>query len=61
MANLKFTNSKGTSLRSVAAFVMYAMTAMAQNATDVCRPAPVIRVKKTEPAIDAQEANRTIK
>jgi Family of unknown function (DUF6130) len=42
MANLKYTSSKGTSLLSVAAIVLYAMTAMAQNATDICRPAPVI-------------------
>jgi len=42
MANLKCTSLKGTSLLSVAAIVLYAMTAMAQNATDICRPAPVI-------------------
>jgi hypothetical protein len=42
MADLKYTKSKGTSLLSVAAIVLYAMTAMAQNATDICRPAPVI-------------------
>jgi Family of unknown function (DUF6130) len=42
MAALKYTKSKGTSLLSVAAIVLYAMTAMAQNATDICRPAPVI-------------------
>jgi len=42
MANLEYTSSKGTSLLSVAAIVLYAMTAMAQNATDICRPAPVI-------------------
>jgi uncharacterized protein DUF6130 len=42
MANLKCTSWKGTSLLSVVAIVLYAMTAMAQNATDVCRPAPVI-------------------
>ena len=42
MANLKYTNSKGTSLLWVAANVLYAMTAMAQNATDICRHAPVI-------------------
>ena len=42
MTNLKYTSSKGTSLLSVAAIVLYAMTAMAQNATDICRPAPVI-------------------
>ncbi len=32
MADLKYTKSKGTSLLSVAAIVLYAMTAMAQNA-----------------------------
>jgi hypothetical protein len=42
MANLKCTSSKGTSLLSVAAIVLYAMAAVAQNATDVCRLAPVI-------------------
>jgi Family of unknown function (DUF6130) len=42
MANLKCTSWKGTSLLSVVAIVLYALTAMAQNATDVCRPAPVI-------------------
>ena len=42
MANLKYTSLKGTSLLSVAAIVLYAMTAMAQNATDICRPASVI-------------------
>ena len=40
MANLKFTNSKGKSLLSVAAIVMCAMTAMGQNAADICRPGP---------------------
>jgi Family of unknown function (DUF6130) len=42
MANLKHTSSKGTFLLSVAAIVLYATTAIAQNATDICRPAPVI-------------------
>jgi hypothetical protein len=42
MANLKYTSSKGTSLLSVAAIVLCAMAAMAQNATDICRPASVI-------------------
>ena len=49
MANLKHRNSKGTSLLSVAAIVLYAMTAMAQNATDICRPAPVIPLAASEP------------
>jgi len=42
MANLKYTRSKGTSLLSVAAIVLCAMTAVAQSAKDSCRPAPVI-------------------
>ena len=42
MANLKYTSSKGTSLLSVAAIVLYAMTAVAKGARDNCRPAPVI-------------------
>ena len=42
MANPKYASSKGTSLLSVAAIVLYAMSAVAQNATDICRPAPVI-------------------
>lgn len=42
MANLKDTSSKGTSLLAVAAIVLYAMTTMAQNPTDNCRPAEVI-------------------
>jgi len=42
MANLKFTSSKSTSLLSVAAIVLYAMTAMAQNPTDTCRLTRVI-------------------
>jgi len=50
MANLKYASSKGTSLLSVAAIVLYAMPAMAQNATDNCRPAPVIPLAgATEP------------
>jgi hypothetical protein len=43
------TSSKGTALLSVAAIVLYAMTAMAQNATDICRPAPVIPLTGSEP------------
>jgi hypothetical protein len=42
MANLKYSSSKGTSLLSVAAIVLCAMTAVAQSATDKCRPASVI-------------------
>ncbi len=49
MANLKHTSSKGTSLLPVAAAVLYAMTAIAQNATDVCRPTSVIPLTGSEP------------
>jgi len=49
MANLKYTNSKGTSLLSVAAIVLYAMTAVAQGARDNCGPAPVIPLTASEP------------
>ena len=42
MADLKYTKSKGTSLLSVAAIMLYAMTAVAQSARDNCRLAPVI-------------------
>jgi hypothetical protein len=42
MADLKYPNSKGISLLSVAAIVLFAMTAVAQNATDKCRLASVI-------------------
>ena len=49
MANLKHTSLKGTSLLSVAAIVLYAMTAVAQSAKDSCRPASVIPLATTEP------------
>jgi hypothetical protein len=49
MANLKNTSSKWTSLLSVAAIVLYAMPAIAQNATDTCRPASVIPLTGNEP------------
>jgi hypothetical protein len=42
MASLKCTRLKGAFLLSVAAIALYAITAMTQNATDNCRPAPVI-------------------
>jgi hypothetical protein len=42
MAKLKYSSLIGTSLLLVAAIVLYAMTAMAQNATDICRLAQVI-------------------
>ena len=46
MAIRKYTSSKGTSLLSVAAIALYATTAVAQNATDKCRPAPVIPLRQ---------------
>lgn len=42
MTNLKHSNLKGVSLLSAAAIVLFAMTAVAQNPTDKCRPAQVI-------------------
>jgi hypothetical protein len=48
MANPKYASSKGTFLLSVAAIVLYAMTAVAQSAKDSCRPA-VIPLAATEP------------
>ena len=45
----KYTSSKGTSLLSVAAIVLCAMNAMAQNATDKCRLASVIPLSREEP------------
>ena len=42
MANLKYTSSIRTPLLSVAAIALWATTAVAQNPTDICRPAPVI-------------------
>jgi hypothetical protein len=48
MANLKYTRSKGISLL-LAAIVLYAMTAVAQSATDNCRPAQVIPLTISEP------------
>src|ERR1700687_6002146 len=50
MANLKCTSLKVTSLLSVAAIVLCSVTAMAQNAKDICRPAPVVpRASGSEP------------
>jgi Family of unknown function (DUF6130) len=49
MANPKYASSKGTSLLSVAAIVLCAMTAVAQSASDKCRPAPVIPLATSEP------------
>jgi hypothetical protein len=50
MANLKYPSSKGTSLLSVAAIVLCATTAVAQSASDKCRPAPVIPLASEPPA-----------
>ena len=50
MANLKNTGSKGASLLSVAVMLLCATTAAAQNATDRCRPAPVIPLASEPPA-----------
>ena len=49
MATLTYTRPKGTSLLSVAAIVLYAMTAVAQSATDMCGPTPVIPLPSEEP------------
>ena len=49
MAKLKYASSKRTSVLSVAAIVMYAVTAFAQTAKDTCRPTPVIPLTSKEP------------
>jgi hypothetical protein len=49
MPGLKYATSKGMSLLSVAVFVLCARTAVAQSATDNCRPAPVIPLTGSEP------------
>src|ERR1700730_7210503 len=50
MANLKYTSLKVSSPLSVAAIVLCSVSAMAQNATDICRPAPVVpRASGSEP------------
>ncbi|HEX6436227.1 MAG TPA: DUF6130 family protein [Candidatus Binatia bacterium] len=50
MTNLKHTSLRCAFLLSVTAIVLYAMSAIAQNATDICRPAPVIPLSAGEPA-----------
>ena len=50
MANLKYKNSIGTPLLSFAFIVLWAMTAVAQNATSKCRPASVIPLANEPPA-----------
>jgi hypothetical protein len=49
MAKLKNTSSKGTSLLSVAAIMVYAVTAFAQSAKETCGPTPVIPLTSKEP------------
>jgi hypothetical protein len=49
MAQLTSTSPRGTSLLSVAAIVLYAMTAVAQSAKDTCGPTPVIPLTSEEP------------
>ena len=51
MTNLMYAKSKGASLLSVAAVTLCFMTttAVAQTASDNCRPAGVIPLDKTEP------------
>jgi Family of unknown function (DUF6130) len=49
MANLRYISSKGTLLLSVAAIVLCAMTAVAQSASDSCKPASVIPLAGSEP------------
>ena len=49
MANLKDISSEGTSLLSVAAIVLCAMTAAAQSPTDSCKPAHVIPLTMEQP------------
>jgi uncharacterized protein DUF6130 len=49
MANLKYTGSIRTSLLSLAAILLCAMTALAQSAKDACGPAAVIPRTGEEP------------
>jgi uncharacterized protein DUF6130 len=49
MPHLKYTTLKSASLLSVAAIMLCARTAVAQSATDNCRPAPVIPLTGSEP------------
>ena len=50
MANLKYRSSKRAAVLSVAAIVLFATTASAQNPTDKCRPSPVIPLASEPPA-----------
>jgi hypothetical protein len=49
MLRLRYKNSKGISLLSVAVFVPYAMIAFAQSAKDTCGPTPIIPLTSEEP------------
>jgi len=49
VANLKYAISKATFLFSLAAAVLYAMTAVAQSTSDVCGPTSVIPLTTSEP------------
>ena len=49
MANLKSSTSIGASLLAVAAIMLFATPASAQNAMDSCRPARVIPLAASEP------------
>lgn len=49
MENLKYTSLKATYLLSLAAIVLYAMTAVAQSTSDVCGPTSVIPLTTSEP------------
>lgn len=49
MPDLKYMTSKGMPLILVAVFVLCARTAVAQSATDNCRPASVIPLTSKEP------------
>src|SRR5262245_34081397 len=49
MPHLKYTTSKGASLVSVAAVVLYATAVLAQSAKEGCGPTPVIPLTSEEP------------
>ena len=49
MGKLKYSGPKGTALLSVAAIVVYAVTAFAQSAKDTCGPTSVIPLTREEP------------
>src|SRR5262245_4600994 len=49
MPHLKYTTSKGASLVSVAAVVLYATAVLAQSAKEGCGPTPVIPLTGEEP------------